>query len=273
MAETAAYLAGGEMARENSRKLNTKPGTLAAAELDEKQDKKKIKNLTLGNRAGRAIRYYAPKAGKGIGRFATQTLPKAALKATLAGTGAMIGLSAGLASDDFGNVAKWGAAGTVGGWAAGKGAETFVENKTSGLEKLPEEFYNVTHTEDEIKARRNNELDKAWAKDRDVVNKYAEQFGCTRQVARDNYMKQAQKFREYGVTDDDVIIKAMKAQGEEFGAEKTASEQRILLAQLAGQVNNSKDADQVEARLQKRRFSKDRAKQYADKIREMKGLV
>ena len=273
MAETAAYLAGGEMARENSRKLNTKPGTLAAAELDEKQDKKKIKNLTLGNRAGRAIRYYAPKAGKGIGRFATQTLPKAALKATLAGTGAMIGLSAGLASDDFGNVAKWGAAGAVGGWAAGKGAETFVENKTSGLEKLPEEFYNVTHTEDEIKARRNNELDKAWAKDRDVVNKYAEQFGCTRQVARDNYMKQAQKFREYGVTDDDVIIKAMKAQGEEFGAEKTASEQRILLAQLAGQVNNSKDADQVEARLQKRRFSKDRAKQYADKIREMKGLV
>ena len=273
MAETAAYLAGGEMARENSRKLNTKPGTLAAAELDEKQDKKKIKNLTLGNRAGRAIRYYAPKAGKGIGRFATQTLPKAALKATLAGTGAMIGLSAGLASDDFGNVAKWGVAGTVGGWAAGKGAETFVENKTSGLEKLPEEFYNVTHTEDEIKARRNNELDKAWAKDRDVVNKYAEQFGCTRQVARDNYMKQAQKFREYGVTDDDVIIKAMKAQGEEFGAEKTASEQRILLAQLAGQVNNSKDADQVEARLQKRRFSKDRAKQYADKIREMKGLV
>ena len=244
-------------------------GTARTAESNDSEPRK----LTLANRAGRAVRYYAPKAGKGIGKFAAQTLPKAALKATLAGTGAMIGLSAGLASDDFGNVAKWGAAGAAGGWVAGKGAETFVENKTSGLEKLPEEFYNVTHTEDEIKARRNNELDKAWAKDRDVVNKYAEQFGCTRKVARENYMKQAQKFREYGVTDDDVIIKAMKAQGEEFGAEKTASEQRILLAQLAGQVNNSKDADQVEARLQKRRFSKDRAKQYADKIREMKGLV
>lgn len=273
MAETAAYLAGGEMARENSRKLNTKPGTLAAAELDEKQDKKKIKNLTLGNRAGRAIRYYAPKAGKGIGKFATQTLPKAALKATLAGTGAMIGLSAGLASDDFGNVAKWGAAGAAGGWVAGKGAETFVENKTSGLEKLPEEFYNVTHTEDEIKARRNRELDKAWAKDRNLVNKYAEQFGCTRQVARDNYMKEAQKFREYGVTDDDLIIKSMKAEGEEFGAQKTASDQRILLAQLASQVNSSKDADQVESRLQKRRFSKDKAEKYANQIRKMKGLV
>ena len=86
-------------------------------------------------------------------------------------------------------------------------------------------------------------------------------------------MKEAQKFREYGVDNDDLIIKSMKAKGEEFGAEKTASEQRILLAQLAGQVNSSKDADQVEARLQKRRFSEDRAKKYADQIRKMKGLV
>lgn len=244
-------------------------GTAGTAESNDSEPRK----LTLANRAGRAVRYYAPKAGKGIGKFAAQTLPKAALKATLAGTGAMIGLSAGLASDDFGNVAKWGAAGAAGGWVAGKGAETFVENKTSGLEKLPEEFYNVTHTEDEIKARRNSELDKAWAKDRDVVNKYAEQLGCTRQVARDTYMKEAQKFREYGVTDDDIIIKAMKAKGSEFGTEKTASDQRILLAQLAGQVNSSKDADQVEARLQKRRFSKEKAKNYADQIRKMKGLV
>lgn len=271
MAETAAYLQGGEQARQKVKELNAKPGTLAYAELMEKKRKEGVKKLTLGERAGRAIKYYGPKVGKGIGRFATQTLPKAALKGTLAGTGAMIGLSAGLASDDFGNVAKWGAAGAAGGWVAGKGAETFVENKTSGLEKLPEEFYNVTHTEDEIKARRNSELDKAWAKDRDVINKYAEQFGCGREEAK-NIMKEAQKFREYGITDDDIIIKAMKAEGEDFGGARN-SEQRILLAQLAGQVNSSKDADQVEARLQKRRFSEERAKKYADQIRKMKGLV
>ncbi len=272
MAETAAYLQGGEQARQKVKELNAKPGTLAYAELMEKKRKEGVKKLTLGERAGRAIKYYGPKVGKGIGRFATQTLPKAALKGTLAGTGAMIGLSAGLASDDFGNVAKWGAAGAVGGWTAGEGAETFVETKTRGLENLPAEFYGVTHSEDEIKAKRNEELDKAWAKDRDVVNKYAEQFGCGKAQAKE-IMKEAKKFREYGITDDDVIIKAMKAEGGEFGAEKTASEQRILLAQLAGQVTSSKDADQVEARLKKRRFSEERAKAYADQIRRMKGLV
>ena len=183
----------------------------------------------------------------------------------------MIGLSAGLASDDFGNVAKWGAAGAVGGWTAGEGAETFVETKTRGLENLPAEFYGVTHSEDEIKAKRNEELDKEWAKDSDTINKYAEKFGCGREEAK-NIMKEAQKFREYGITDDDIIIKAMNAEGEDFGGARN-SEQRILLAQLAGQVNSSKDADQVEARLQKRRFSKEKAKNYADQIRKMKGLV
>ncbi len=217
---------------------------------------------------GEGFSYVAPKAG----RFVAQTLPKAALKGTLAGTGAMIGLSAGLASDNFENIGKWGAAGAVGGWVAGEGTEAFADSKVSKLGNLPEDFYNATHSEDEIKARRNQELDKAWAKDSDTINKYAEKFGCGREEAKE-IMKEAQKFREYGITDDDIIIKAMKAEGGEFGAEKTASEQRILLAQLVGQVTTSKDADQVEARLKKRRFSEERAKAYADQIRRMKGLV
>lgn len=272
MAETAAYLQGGEQARQKVKELNAKPGTLAYAELMEKKRKEGVKKLTLGERAGRAVRYYAPKAGKGIGKFVAQTLPKAALKGTLAGTGAMIGLAAGLASDDPANIGKWAAAGLGAGWIAGQGTVSTADRAIGELKEVPKQLYDATHTEEEIKARQNAELDKKWEKDSDVIGKYAEQFGCGKAQAKE-IMKEAKKFREYGITDDDVIIKAMKAEGGEFGAEKTASEQRILLAQLAGQVTSSKDADQVEARLKKRRFSEERAKAYADQIRRMKGLV
>ena len=41
--------------------------------------------------------------------------------------------------------------------------------------------------------------------------------------------EEAQKYREAGVTDDKLIIKAMKASRDDFGADR-ASNQRILLA-------------------------------------------
>ena len=49
--------------------------------------------------------------------------------------------------------------------------------------------------------------------------------------------EEAQKYREAGVTDDKLIIKAMKASRDDFGADR-ASNQRILLAQMAGKVGD-----------------------------------
>lgn len=212
---------------------------------------------------GRGMKYVAPKAAS----FAART----AVKGTLAGTGAMIGMAAGLASDDPANVAKWAAGGAVGGWAAGSGVTGMATQLDNTVKGLPDELYEATHSADEIKARRNAKLDEEWLKDSKAIEKYAEQFGCGNAEAKEIMEKEAKEFRKYGITDDDLIIKAMKANASEFGGR--TSNQRILLAQLASQVNSSKDADQVESRLKKRNFSEDRAKKYADQIRKMKGLV
>ena len=227
---------------------------------------------TLRNRVGMAASHYVPKAGRGLARLMTQTVPKLAIKGTLAGTGAMIGLSAGLASDNFGDVGKWTAAGVTGGWLAGEGASNLMEGAESNLQNMSSEFYQATHTHGQIEERQNRMLDEQWRKDDDVIQKYAEQFACSRKEAQDVYMKEAEKFREYGITDDSLIIKAMKAEDTDFGKERN-SNQRILLAQLASQVENSKDVDQVRKRLKIRNFSSDNAKKYAEQIRKMKGLI
>lgn len=227
---------------------------------------------TLRNRVGMAASHYVPKAGRGLARLMTQTVPKLAIKGTLAGTGAMIGLSAGLASDNFGDVGKWTAAGVTGGWLAGEGVSNLMEGAESNLQNMSSEFYQATHTQGEIEERQNRMLDEQWRKDDDIIQKYAEQFACSRKEAQDVYMKEAEKFREYGITDDSLIIKAMKAEDKDFGQERN-SNQRILLAQLASQVENSKDVDQVRKRLKIRNFSSDNAKKYAEQIRKMKGLI
>ena len=83
----------------------------------------------------------------------------------------------------------------------------------------------------------------------------------------------AQKYREAGVTDDKLIIKAMKADKDDFGADK-ASTQRILLAQMAGQVgDDKKKLKQVEEGLGERGVSKEDIGNYINAIKDINKII
>ena len=182
---------------------------------------------------GKGIRYIAPKAA----RFAT----KAAVKGTLMGAGAIAAGTAGLVSDDFSNVFKYGAAGIGAGSLAGSGinaipdgVDSIAGNISNGLNGL----YEATHTEDESEARQNRILDKQALRDPERIRKYQEKLKVSKKEARRIMKEEAQKYREAGVTDDKLIIKAMKASEDDFGVDR-ASKQRIILAQMAEEVGDN----------------------------------
>ena len=182
---------------------------------------------------GKGIKYIAPKAA----RFAT----KAAVKGTLMGVGAVAAGTAGLVSDDFSNVFKYGIAGIGAGGLAGSGinsvpdgVDSIAGNISNGLNGL----YEATHTEDESEARQNRILDKQALRDPERIRKYQEKLKVSKKEARRIMKEEAQKYREAGVTDDKLIIKAMKASEVDFGADR-ASKQRIILAQMAEEVGDN----------------------------------
>ncbi len=182
---------------------------------------------------GKGIKYIAPKAA----RFAT----KAAVKGTLMGVGAVAAGTAGLVSDDFSNVFKYGMAGIGAGGLAGSGinaipdgVDSIAGNISNGLNGL----YEATHTEDESEARQNRILDKQALRDPERIRKYQEKLKVSKKEARRIMKEEAQKYREAGVTDDKLIIKAMKASEVDFGADR-ASKQRIILAQMAEEVGDN----------------------------------
>ena len=217
---------------------------------------------------GKGIKYIAPKAA----RFAT----KAAVKGTLMGVGAVAAGTAGLGSDDFSNVFKYGAAGIGAGSLAGSGinaipdgVDSIAGNISNGLNGL----YEATHTKDENEARQNRILDKQALRDPERVRKYQEELKVSKKEAHRIMKEEAQKYREAGVTDDKLIIKAMKASRDDFGADR-ASNQRILLAQMAGKVgDDQKKLKQIKEGLVERGVPKGDIDNYIKTIKDINKII
>lgn len=217
---------------------------------------------------GKGIKYIAPKAA----RFAT----KAAVKGTLMGVGAVAAGTAGLVSDDFSNVFKYGIAGIGAGGLAGSGinsvpdgVDSIAGNISNGLNGL----YEATHTKDENEARQNKILDKQALRDPERVRKYQEELKVSKKEAHRIMKEEAQKYREAGVTDDKLIIKAMKASRDDFGADR-ASNQRILLAQMAGKVgDDQKKLKQIKEGLVERGVPKGDIDNYIKTIKDINKII
>ena len=217
---------------------------------------------------GKGIKYIAPKAA----RFAT----KAAVKGTLMGVGAVAAGTAGLVSDDFSNVFKYGMAGIGAGGLAGSGinsvpdgVDSIAGNISNGLNGL----YEATHTKDENEARQNRILDKQALRDPERVRKYQEELKVSKKEAHRIMKEEAQKYREAGVTDDKLIIKAMKASRDDFGADR-ASNQRILLAQMAGKVgDDQKKLKQIKEGLVERGVPKGDIDNYIKTIKDINKII
>ena len=103
--------------------------------------------------------------------------------------------------------------------------------------------------------------------DKERIKKYKKKLKLSSTKKAREAMRDAQKYRESGITDDDLIIKSMKAEG--FGDDK-ASRERIILAGLAQEVGTSKkELERMQKGLEGRGFTKEQIKTYSDAIKDI----
>lgn len=216
----------------------------------------------------KGVAYSAPKVAR--------SLTRTAVKAILMGAGGVAAGTAGLVSDDFSNVFKYGAAGIGAGSIAGSGinaipdrVDSIAGNISNGLNGL----YEATHTEDESEARQNRILDKQALRDPERIRKYQEKLKVSKKEARRIMKEEAQKYREAGVTDDKLIIKAMKASEDDFGVDR-ASKQRIILAQMAEEVgDNQKKLKHLKEGLVERGVPRGDIDKYIKTIKDINKII
>lgn len=213
--------------------------------------------------AGRAAIHAAPR----IGRMAA--------KGTVAGAAAITGMAAGLVSDDFGNVGKWGAAGAGAGWIAGGGIASTAEDMThkasgaidQGAETIASTYTIAAHGRDAEEERLKKQADVEAMRDRNRRKLYADKLDLSAKEAKEA-MKKAQKYREAGITDDELIIKAMKSKT--FTSD-IDSDERIIAASLASEVGkDQKKLEYVKKELGKKSgVSQDDINKYEKGIKEI----
>lgn len=186
----------------------------------------------------------AGKGLKGLGKGVRYVAPKAArmaLKGTVAGAAATGGIAAGLVSEDYGNVVKWGAAGAGAGWIGAGGAiskttgmvESASDTVDRGLESIASTYTIAAHGFGAEEQRQKDKEDKAAMKDKARRELYARKLKLDSKAQIDKAMKESQEYRRAGITDDDLVIKAMKS--DDFKGDR-ASEERIIAASLAQKV-------------------------------------
>lgn len=227
-----------------------------------------IDNRNTRNSKLRNIAKTAGSAAKYIGPRAANFAAKTAVKTTLAGAGAMVGMAAGLVSDNYGNVGKFGLAGGAAGLAMSPGAigtAGSVKQMGNDMVAAAEKEYAATHTADELEARQNKQADAAWMRDKERVKYYQDKMNVSKKEAQRIMKEEAIEYRKHGITDDKAIIKAMKYKDEDFGESRTSKE-RILLAQLASGVSKQKDIEQVEKGFKRRGIKESESRKYINAI-------
>lgn len=233
---------------------------------------KPIRN-TIGNFANSA-RGAAAVFGAGA-KYVAPRAAKLAVRGTVAGAAAMGGIAAGLVSEDYANVAKWGAAGAGAGWIAGGGLGQIpgkleeTGNSMVDAAQKGDTIYTLAAKGDKAEKERQKKISDAMAmKDKGRRDLYSRKLNV-RGAKLNEVLEDSQKFRESGVTNDDLIIKAMKLDG--FG-DGRASKEKIILAGLAEQVNGERKAlEYIKKGLKEKGLSDNDIKKYADGISDIYG--
>ena len=241
-------------------------------EIQEQEEKAFSKPRVMVNKVWHGVKAVAPTVGKGLGSVA-----KGAATLTMAGTGATIGIAAGLASDDYTNVLKYGVTGAGAGGAIGKvGADTVAKvpsgvssayRKVLGGTSNIRERYHKYEGKERYQEYLNKQSDKAFMKNKEVKEQYQKAFDKQYKEA----MEKAMEYRKHGVTDNEVIIKAMKSKAKGVGKDY-ADSKRIAAAKLAKNVNNEKDVETIGNRLKDRGVSETQIRQQKEMLRDIRGL-
>lgn len=192
---------------------------------------------------------------------------KGAAKVGGAIVGAGLGASIGMATGDPTNIYKYGAAG---GYALGTGsggvASRLGEAATSDLKTIGNGVANAAMGEEKVENMKKQIADARFKNDKELRNKYAKalKIAAGDRETIDKAMNAAIEFRKYGITDNDLIIKAMKVDG---GNEKNwADAERITAAQFAEKSKDQKSYDTLIGKLSDR-VGTDKANSIGTKIR------
>ena len=266
---------------------NTRPetgynqGYMTAKEMKDKVTNSKafkgVKTLGKGAKALGA-RYVMPNIGK-----AGKGLLKGTAMAIGAGTLGTIGVAAGLASEDYGNIATYGAAAaSIGAGLGGNIGNKAMQMPSNAYRKgteVVDTFRQGAYSKKQYQEFINKRLDNEFIRSKDNQALYREKFGTDKMKNSDGKWVEAYKvamekaidYRQQGVTDNDTIIKAMKAK-KGNASDDWADQRRIVSAKLASQVSNEKDVENIQKRLKEKGIREPQVKAQADMIREIKGL-
>lgn len=220
-----------------------------------------------GALAGTAA-HYTGKALTDMGRKAPRMVAKAAT-ATAMGT---VGIAAGLASGNLNNAFTYGAAAAKIGSNVGDTATTVISNAgKSAVDGLENQIMQRRYSSDQLEAKQNEQLDKAWRNDEETIEMYKEKFGTDKEDngkrAWENAMDNAKEYRKMGITDDKAIMAAMKLDG--LSDDNKTSKERMALAKAASTVKSDKEVKAYGERLSELGISDDKVKQIKKNIRKM----
>lgn len=161
---------------------------------------------------GRVIRGATTMGGRLVGKAIKPTL-------TVAGglTGATIGVAAGLASDDYSNIAKYGAVGAgAGALAGGKTSDVakYAVNELPGkganfvrdtVDDFQKGYYGKEKYAEKLQEKENKRADKEWKNDEDVLRRFQREYG----EKYKEKMDEALELRKSGITEQEDIESAI----------------------------------------------------------------
>lgn len=158
-----------------------------------------------------------------------------------------IGIASGIASGDINSVTKNAALGATTGVALSNGITNRVVNDMrnsvnkvdSTVTDWQKEYYGK-----EYEQKMRDKLDNQFVNDREIRKLYKQKLELKSEKEVDDVMEDALKYRRYGINDNSVIIKAMKADnGDASNRAERTSNKRIAAAMFAENSKNEKDLE------------------------------
>lgn len=251
-----------EKIKKERKKVKSRP-----ARVNSLGQKVKSGAKTTARYAGAGVRLYAPKVAK--------TAVKAAAMGVVGGTAGMIGLAAGMATDKPTNAITYTMGAVTGGSAVGRSlANRAIQGPSNISTKVQEARENMAkeaYKDDPqgYKKYLNEQADKEFMRNKQIKAQYQEAFGSSRAK---EMMENAKRYREHGITDNELIIKTMKESSGEIGKTDVTDNRRIAAAKLASGVSNAKDIESMTKRLKKQGYKDEVINQNEEFVRSIRNL-
>ena len=225
-------------------------------ERGKKAKDKVIKGAKAIKSAAGTASHYTAKVGR--------KLPRAMTKAGLGITLGTAGVAAGIATGDWSNIAKYGVAGAGVGASVGEGVSNIAGNVTSGAKALPsgirDQYEARRYTKEEREKLQNKRADREWEKSKEVQRMYKDEFGKDYKKA----MEKAKQFREYGITNDEAIMKRIK----DKGLDEAITNEDIATTKAASSINTEEDLQNLSDRLRGNEIDEETIRRMENDIRK-----